>query len=139
MNRSALSDLQQDLTTRLQGLVYLSESDAPFSFRALPEWQGTDAPLVDELRPLLGIPEKTPVKSLKINAFFKPLTARFDWFGKEEEAMAVKFDSLKEWLSGQLSDLTVFKAGKREIDYFLLGKTIDNQWVCISTHATETE
>lgn len=139
MTRSAFSALQQDLSARLDGLVYLSESDAPFAFRSLPDWQGTDAPSADEFRRLAEIPEKTPLKSLKINAFFKPLVTQADWFGDEERAMADRFSSLKEWLTDQLTSLTVFRAGKVEIDFFLIGKTVDDQWLCISTHATETE
>lgn len=128
-----------DLTTRLEqaidGLLYPSESDAPLQVFVWPE--GTPFSL-KALRTHIATSKKTPIQKVDLDTFFRPVTTPQDWFGEAEQERMEKFTALLTLLKAELSDITVYKVGKIDIDVYVLGHTSAGEYLGITTKVVET-
>ena len=88
----AKSSITQALQKASQGLLFQSETDAPFEAFEWPGEQGK--PDKARVLELAGLPPGTPVKTKSLAAFFKDATTEQDWHDDEEKAEVQKFKKL---------------------------------------------
>ena len=130
------NDIDTALEQAIQGLLYMSETDAPFEIIHWPdEAAGLDAKRV---RQLSGHKPKDPVRTTSVDDFFKPLTDYQAWFGAAEKATAQKYRKLQNVIQQHLADPQVFRVGKIQIDIFIVGRSSQGDWAGVKTRAVET-
>lgn len=127
------------MTTTLESLSknlnYISETDAeivPFTFRK-PE-----AVTAAEVIAQAGLKTDASVEEVAAEAFFARLTTIKDWFGPREKEAARRFAALKTELEKEMTDLTVFKIGKIQIDIYVVGIDKKGRLSGVKTKAVET-
>lgn len=122
------------IETACEGLIFISETDAPVEAFQLP-----GGPLISGL--LLkfdGLPAGTPAVEIDPNAFFTRLTALKDWFDEDRKLRARKFLELKELLEENLDGLKAFRLGEVRVRYYIAGSAADGRLIGIRTSAVET-
>ncbi|MES2732745.1 MAG: nuclease A inhibitor family protein [Bacteroidota bacterium] len=129
--------LQQTLTKATDGLLFISESEHPFSFFEWADYTGKRL-AGSAVLTLLNKPPDTPIEKQRLSDFFKPATDMQDWFGEEEKATVQQFEALKKTLTQQLTNIQVFRLGKVDIDIYIAGKTPQDHWAGLSTKVIET-
>ncbi len=128
--------LADALQRAVQGLLYTSESDAPF---AVIQWPDCPAPLTpEEVLTRAGREPNAPVTQQSMEAFFQPLTADQAWYGEKDRAAAQRYRQLRALLEQHLRDAQVFRVGKVEVTVYIIGHTADGQCVGLRTTAVET-
>jgi hypothetical protein len=118
-----------------EGLLFLSETDAPFE---VIHW-----PAQGELTPpkLLQLTEHSPddsVELVSVNDFFAMATQAEDWHDEEEREIVQRFQNLVSVLKQNLSQLQVYRVGSTDIDAYILGVTPSGNWMGLSTQLVET-
>jgi hypothetical protein len=131
MNDASVTRLQKSV----EGLTFVSEQDAPW---AAFGWQRPGKLTPAAVRELGGHKPKEHLSEIPFDQFFAPLTKDQDWFGDEEKANAAKYRELVKALREELTDPTVYKVGKTEVTYYVVGKSKLGNWVGVKTEATET-
>src|SRR5262245_4317434 len=107
------------------GLLFRSETDAPFEVLDWPGEQGK--PDRARVLQLAGLPPDTPVRAKGLDAFFKDATKEESWHDDQEEAEVQRFKELVRALKENLSDVKVFLAGGNEADAFIVGR-MESGW-----------
>lgn len=120
-----------------EGLVFVSESDAPVEAFA---WPGADVAELDPkaLRTLAGLPKTAPVAEVPFGPFFASLTAEQDWHGDEEKAQVKGYRKLRKIIEAELTDPVIFRAGKVQVTYFIVGRTAKGNWAGVKADAVQT-
>ncbi|MFM8273113.1 MAG: nuclease A inhibitor family protein [Gemmata sp.] len=116
----------KDLTTAVQGLLYTSETDAPFEPFA---WTGAAGTAVeDAVRANSGARGDAPIEQQTLAQFARtiPDESRGDY--------APLFALLKN----NIKNVTVVRVGEINIDIYLVGRTADGQFSGVKTKAVET-
>ncbi len=129
------SEFLRELERVCKGLIYISETDAPFVPFA---GDRTDAVSADTILKQTGIDAERPIEEREFNEFFGRLTAIRDWHGEPEKARAKKFLKLQTLLEENLRDLKVFRIGRIRLDIFAVGIDKDGCLMGVSTKAVET-
>jgi hypothetical protein len=75
---------------------------------------------------------------MSLDAFFKDVTTGEDWHDAEEKEEVRKFRELVQTLKKALKDIKVFKAGKVEVDVYIVGRTESGDWAGLKTKVVET-
>ena len=122
---TGLTSRIEDLT---KGLVYMSETDAPFDVfvTGTEEFYG-------------GLEkENRPVEEVSFDKFFARLVKIQDWHSDKEKETAQKFLRLEEFLASSLADLRVFRIGRVQIEIYVVGLDEDGRLVGTKTKAIET-
>jgi hypothetical protein len=109
-----------------EGLLYPSESDAPFEpFR----WPGGSKRLTPARAATLAGKRRAQVEEVPVEDFFSELTDSDD---------GPRFRKLEESLRSSLSDLRVFRIGKVKVVVYLVGRAPDGSWVGLQAESVET-
>jgi Nuclease A inhibitor-like protein len=132
--------MQSDAVTALKkaskGLLYTSETDAPFEVFT---WKnGTGALSTAKLLTLAEQDPASPVEVTTVDEFFAPLIAEKDWHGREEKAIVQKFKALRRAVDANLKDPNVYRVGTIEIAIYLVGQAHDGDWAGLKTTSVET-
>src|SRR5687768_1143030 len=128
--------LKRELEALCEGLVFISERDAP----VVPFF----GPKIDEVSPdlfrkLLGPTSKNePIESVDVDEFFARLTADKDWHDGRQRSNAKKYRRLKKLLEGELRYSRVFKVGRIQIDIYIVGIDREGNLAGVRTNAVET-
>ena len=117
------------------GLLFLSESDAPFEVIYWPE-PGELTPA--KLLQLTNHPPDAPLEMLAVDEFFARAIQEEDWHDQEERETVKRFQNLVSVLKQNLSQLQVYRAGNTNIDACIVGVTPSGDWVGLSTKLVET-
>ena len=118
-----------------EGLLFLSETDAPFAVITWPT-QGE----LNQVK-LLQLTEHPPdvlVEIVSVDEFFDTPTAEEDWHDEEEGETAKRFQNLVSILKQNLSQLQVYRVGSIEIDVYIIGMTPGGGLAGLSTKLVET-
>lgn len=126
----------QSLKAACKGLLYPSETDAPFTTFTWNKGEANLTPAV--VRQLAQCGPDQPIEEMKLADFFCDLTAEQDWHGPKEKADVKKFRALEHAIQANLSDACVFRIGRTKIDVYIVGRTADDAWAGVKTHAVET-
>lgn len=117
------------------GLFFLSETDA-----AMLPFFG-DKVLGSPLEAIVmerGSTDKKEIEEREFVEFFARLTKIQDWFTPVEIRNAKRFLKLQKLLEDNLDDLTVVRAGRIQIDIYVVGIDRDGNLAGIRTKAVET-
>ncbi|MBE9093682.1 nuclease A inhibitor family protein [Tychonema sp. LEGE 07203] len=131
MTDSIADQLQQ----ASKGLLFLSESDAPFEVIQWPA-QGELTP--PKLLQLTGHPPDAPVELRTVDDFFAIATVEEDWHDQDERETVQRFHNLVSILKQNLSQLQVYRVGSIDIDVYIVGVTDGGELVGLSTKLVET-
>ena len=128
--------VKETLAQASQGLLFPSETDAPFEAFEWPDQEGK--PDKARVLELAGLPTGTPVKAKSLDAFFKDVTTAEDWHDDQEKAEVERFNTLVQTIKDTLKDVKVFLAGKgAEADVFMVGRT-ESGWGGLKTKVVQT-
>lgn len=128
--------LRQALERAADGLLYLSEGEAPFEFVRLPAPTGPLTP--ESFRALVGAPASAPVSEITVERFFHPMTEGVDPADAAAQELVPRYRALEDVLRTSLPDLRVFRVGKIEIRCYLVGTAPDGALAGLATTAYET-
>jgi hypothetical protein len=130
-------ELQNLLEKSTTGLLFMSETDAPFEYFAGGKAESGDS-AKNFLKKHLNLDDETPVKAVSLEKFFKNAATEQDWHEEEEKATVKKFQELEQTLKEKLTDIEVVRVGETEIDAYILGKTESGEWAGLKTKLVET-
>jgi hypothetical protein len=124
------------LTGATQGLLFQSETDAPFEAFEWPD-AGDGKPGKARVMELAGIPDKTPVKVRSVDAYFADATKDEAWHDDDEKAQVERFKGLVKAIKDTLKDVKVFEAGKIQVGVWIVGRA-EKGWAGLKTVKVET-
>jgi hypothetical protein len=125
----------KELATAAEGLLFMSETDAPFA-PVHWSWQGELTP--DAVRRLSGHKEATPVEVVSADDFFRVAVSEPDWKGADELATARRYQSLLRLLHERLTDVRAYRVGQIALDVYIVGRAPGGDWLGLSTRVVET-
>jgi hypothetical protein len=117
------------------GLLFLSETDAPFE---VIDWQTQGELTLAKLLQLTNHPPDAPLEMLAVDDFFAIATQEEDWHDKEERETVKRFQNLVSVLKQNLSQLQVYRVGNINIDAYIVGVTPSGDLMGLSTKLVET-
>lgn len=118
-------DMIEQLRRASEGLVYPSESDAPFEpFR----WDRRTAGTTTD-QAVAKVAQRRPVRETTLGEFFAELEASED---------GEQYTALRKTLEGCLRDVRVFRIGEINVDIYVVGKTATGGWAGLHTTSVET-
>jgi hypothetical protein len=109
-----------------EGLLYPSESDAPFEPFS---WPAGGKRLTQSRVAVLAGKRKARVEEVPVEEFFHELDDTDD---------GPRFRKLEESLRAILGDVRVFRVGEIKVAIYLVGRTSDGNWVGLRTESIET-
>jgi hypothetical protein len=130
------SDTAQALQQAAEGLMYQSETDAPWKAFAWPAAQGE--PTGVAVRQQGRHRPNAPVAEQSVDEFLAPLTQEQDWFGDEERATAAKYRTLLDAVKRYLKGPKVIRVGDRKVTVYVVGVATEGGWAGLRTTAVET-
>ena len=132
MSEAVLSEL----AAAVDGLLYPSETDAPFD---VVRWPGDGTPIeIGRLRELSGHASGSPAEVISLDRLFEDLVTPQPWHGEAEKATLARYANLREAICRNLSDVRVFRIGEVRVDIYIIGVTAEGDWVGVRTMAVET-
>lgn len=136
-NKTLQANLIAQLTTAVEGLLYPSESDEKLK---IIDWQADHPAPFDTMlfKKYIGIAPNVFVEVHPYEKFFEVVLTPKDWWTDYEKQRYERFLCLKETMEANLTDLTFFRAGKNEVEAYLLGKDKEGKWKGIKTIIIET-
>lgn len=128
--------LVRELERLTEGLLFISESDAPLTVITWPHAVGR--PTARHLAALLGLPHPELVEQTTVDRFFG--AAMRSWPGQTaEDAFIVRrYTALLAFLKNRLRDPQVFRFGRTTIRSYVIGVAPNGDWVGLATNQTET-
>jgi len=119
------------------GLLYMSETDAPFE---VFEWESAPSDLAPEaiVGELLTLPAHADILTQDFDDFFARATQMETWFDDVEKELTFRFQTLVAYIKDNLTHLQVLRVGSKEIEVFILGKTTAGNWAGLKTFVVET-
>jgi hypothetical protein len=134
--KNDLAEVLNRLKEASQGLLWISESEAPFEVFV---WENEAQEELSD-RTLLHHLDRTntPIETQDFDAFFATATQVQDWQNEEERAIARQYQQLVIALKQHLRDLKVYRMGEVNLDLYILGKTEAGHITGLATQAVET-
>ena len=134
-NINNADNLTAAITTACEGLIYISEADAPVT-----TFSGTATDVVTRETILQQTSSRSdaPVEEVTFDGFFAKLTTERDWYGDVEKARAKRYAELQVLLEGSLRERKVFRIGNIQVDIFAVGIDKDGCLMGVTTKAVET-
>ena len=127
--------LSADLDAACDGLVYISETDAPVRpFFRERGTAGGSATAQEKLESETAM----ACRRTDVDEFFGRLIRTEEWHTPAQRLNAEKFRLLKDLLVSRLSDLGVYKCGTIRVKIFVVGNDRDGNIAGIETEAVET-
>jgi hypothetical protein len=117
------------------GLLFLSETDAPFE---VIDWSAQGELTPAKLLQLTNHPPDAPLEMLAVDDFFARATQEEDWHEEEERETVKRFQNLVSVLKQNLSQLQVYRVGNTNIDAYIVGVTPGGELAGLSTKLVET-
>ena len=118
-----------------EGLVYLSETDAP-----VVPFQGpaVEEVTTEEILTIAGRDEDEPIEEIAVHDLFRKLRTEHEWFSADQRKNAKRFAALEQLISETLDDIHVYRVGRIRIDIFVAGIDEDGKLAGVRTFAVET-
>lgn len=118
-----------------EGLVYISETDAPVTPIDLGAADSIDG---EAILQRAGLKAVTDVSEVDAKKFFAKLTTIKDWQSESQRTRAKKFLALQKVLEKHLRSLRVYRFGTVRIDILIVGLDDAGQILGVRTKAVET-
>ena len=127
--------LRERLERAVEGLTYGSESDRPFEFFFLPG--GGDAPPgAEAFGGLIGA--AGAVEERDLDDFFMRHVETIDPADTEAQRIRPRYEALREMLRRELRGTTVYRAGRVEVQCYVVGGDGKGNLAGVRTVAVET-
>jgi hypothetical protein len=126
------ADFGKRLASACEGLIYISETDAPIE----PFFAGKTKRVTAEALQKTGV--EAPIEEASFDQFFERLTRKREWHGEAEKRSVRKFAKLEKLLKENLHDLKVFRFGRVRIDIYVVGIDAEGNLAGVKTKAVET-
>ena len=129
--------LLEQVTTVVAGLMWMSETDAPFE---VLHW--VDIPQ-DEMMPekvlrQAQLPQQTSIENMTLDDFLAPVIEPQPWHTEAETHIAKQFQALQALLVQTLTHIQVYRCGTAELDIYVVGQIQKSDWLVLHTTAVET-
>lgn len=128
-----------EITAKLKdassGLFMPSESDYPFEPFV---WSGAQETSAEKILELTNHPRNTPVETVDLSYLFRNLAQEQEWHDDQQKENVGKYRKLLEALESNLSDIQVYRVGKRSLDIYVVGKTGSGDLAGLATKVVET-
>ena len=118
-----------------EGLVYISETDAPVTPVDLGPADSIDGEIILQRA---GLKAGTDINEVEADRFFAKLTVIKDWQTESQKARAKKFLALGRVLEKDLRSLKVYRFGQVRIDILIVGLDAAGHILGVRTNAVET-
>jgi len=115
MNKNYNKEFREYLAKDLEGLVYISETDAPF-----------------EVAPF------EMIREVGWNKFFAPLIRENAEMSEEKIALARRYRKVKGFIEANMKRRRIYKFGQTEIHILIVGTDLSGHAMAIRTSAVET-
>ncbi|RYU94801.1 nuclease A inhibitor family protein [Emticicia agri] len=118
-------------------VLYPSESDEKVK---VIDWQADHpAPFNTILfRKYIGLTPADRVETLPWEKFFKVVLEEQDWWTDYEKERAEKFAKIKAIMQENLTELEYLRAGRVEVEAYLIGKDAEGKWKGLKTLIVES-
>lgn len=131
-----MPDIPQKCYDIIEGLIYYSESDNPYSIELLQSKSLQQIP--SEIAALNSVSE-TSIRNIDADAFFKHIADAADMNDGIIAANAARTEALHVFLKENTSDLTVYRIESGvKIPIYIVGVLEDNSLVVLKTMSVET-
>ncbi|RYX83894.1 nuclease [bacterium] len=122
-----------------EGLLYLSETDAPLVPFFWPDANAASLSPLSAARVLgfAGDKPDAPVKTTTLATFFRAATKEESWQSAQERAETSRFKDLVTTIKSTLKQPQVFRVGKVEMDVYIVG-IVEGGYAGIKTRIVET-
>ena len=132
---NAIATITAQLSSAAQGLLFLSETDAPFE---VVHWSAQGKLTPAQVLQLTDHPPDAPIEVVSIDEFFAIATAKEDWHDQDEQETVQRFQNLVSTLKQNLSQLQVYRVGSVNIDAYIVGVTDSGDYAGLATKLVET-
>lgn len=132
-----LKQIETQLKEAADGLLMMSETDAPFEFYHAENYNAKDLNKETVLK-LAGMPSHYPVEVVELEHFLRNMTQARPESGEEGKQQAARFQQLQKKLKELLQDVKVYRVGETNITVFILGKTPSGDIAGLRTNVVET-
>lgn len=134
---SGEQEVRERLERASEGLLYLSEDEAPFRFFHLPF--PAEEPLDRErFAARLEVPAGTRVEERSLESFLAGQIEESDPADPVAQGQVERFRALREALRETLGEARVFRVGEVEIRCYLVGRGPRGEVMGLETRALET-
>lgn len=131
------ADLLAALTKTVDGLLYLSESEAPLTPFVWPDVRSEK--IEEAVVAGAKLPPTTPLEVTSLDDFFESTQPDYPDPPAEEVEAARRFRDLRALLEKSLEGPAAVRVGdKPDKPVYVLGRTKKNIWAGVSTRVTET-
>ena len=128
-------DVLAMIASACDGLVYISETDAPVTPVDLGRADSIDG---ETILQRAGLNEGTVVSEVEAKTFFAKLTTIKEEQSNTQKTRAKMFLTLQQVLEKHLRSLKVYRFGKIRIDILIVGRDDAGQILGVRTNAVET-
>lgn len=127
----------ENLTESVTGLLFPSESDE--KIRVI-DWQADNPAPFDTIlfRKYIGVTPAIRVEVLPWERFFEPIVTEKEWWTDVEKERAVRFLTVKELIITNLTNLEYLRAGRVEVEAYVIGQDSEGKWKGLKTLIIES-
>jgi hypothetical protein len=127
----------ENLTESVAGLLFPSESDEKIK---VIDWQADNPAPFDTIlfRKYIGVTPAIRVEVLPWERFFETILTEKDWWTDFEKERAERFVKVKELVTSNLSNLEYLRAGRVEVEAYLIGQDLEGKWKGLKTLIIES-
>lgn len=130
-----VDDAYEQIAEAAEGLIFISETDAPIEpFR----WEKANEVTEQVVRKMANVEADTPVEETEAETFFSKLIVKKEWFGDRETERAERFAELYDVLHANLRGLRVFRFGRIQVSFYIVGLDAEGCLAGVMTKAVET-
>lgn len=131
------NEITEKIKQASDGLLMMSESEYPFE-AFLWSNQAQEPITAQKLLELTGHPQDSPIEEVELEYFFRNCAFEQEWHNELQKSDVKKFKKLVEYLKENLKSIKVYRIGTRNIDVYIIGKTLDEDLAGVSTKVVET-
>ena len=132
-----LKQIETELKEASNGLLMMSETDAPFEFYHEENFKNEELNEETVLK-LAAMPADYPLEVVDLEYFFRNMTHARPQSGEEGMQQAKRFEQLQKKLRELLQDVKVYRIGETQILVLILGRTPGGEIAGLRTMLVET-
>jgi hypothetical protein len=130
---SGMHPVLADITAAAEGLLFRSESEAPFE---VVEWREEKPEVM--LPRLSGQHDGTFMETTSLDHFFRNMIRTYPGYSEEQCRNAKQFEALRNKLQQHLQDVLVYRIGSIQVTAFIIGRLPDGSYGGLKTKLVET-
>ncbi|PVY38761.1 nuclease A inhibitor family protein [Pontibacter virosus] len=132
-----LKTIESELKEATDGLLMMSETDAPFEFYHAENFRNEKLDEETVLK-LAAMPADYPFEEMELGYFFRNMTKSRPESGDEDGQQVGRFQNLEKKLHELLQNVKVYRVGETQKLVLILGRTPDGEIAGLKTMVVET-